>query len=197
MLLARGLVAPVADAATPPLELTVVTETPAGTFDDPSLPFPVIRRPGLQQLWKLIQRSDVVLLKGPALRPMAFALAQKKPLAVEHFNYQAICPNGLLFLQPEMTACPNYFMARNYLRCLHMQRREAGRWGSLLKLLLSFPRRLMCKKAQINVAVSAHVAQRLSLPNTRVIYHGIEDPAHVTEPGVTESRLDRRPIRRS
>jgi glycosyltransferase involved in cell wall biosynthesis len=42
-------------------------------------------------------------------------------------------------------------------------------------LLLTFPRRWLCKRVARNVAVTNHVAMRIALPRTRTIYHGTPD----------------------
>jgi glycogen(starch) synthase len=42
-------------------------------------------------------------------------------------------------------------------------------------LLLTFVRRWLCRHAEANIAITSHVARRLELPKTRVIYHGITD----------------------
>ena len=45
---------------------TVVTETAAAGFDDRQLPYPVIRKPGLIQFWKLLGDTDLVQMAGPS-----------------------------------------------------------------------------------------------------------------------------------
>src|SRR5438034_374519 len=80
--------------------VTVATSTSADGFDDHVLPFRVARRPGLRELLALIRWADVVLLAGPVFVPLALCLIMRKPVAVEHHGYQAICPNGLLLEEP-------------------------------------------------------------------------------------------------
>jgi hypothetical protein len=46
--------------------VTVATETPAGSCDDAKFPFRVVRRPGVIRLWQLVRASDVIHLAGPA-----------------------------------------------------------------------------------------------------------------------------------
>jgi glycosyltransferase involved in cell wall biosynthesis len=41
--------------------------------------------------------------------------------------------------------------------------------------MLMFPRYRMARAAIVNLAVTKHVRDRLKLPNTTVVYHGIED----------------------
>jgi len=53
--------------------VTVVTETPAGSYDDTKFPFRVVRRPGAFRLWQLVRASDVIHSAGPAFLPMLLA----------------------------------------------------------------------------------------------------------------------------
>jgi glycosyltransferase involved in cell wall biosynthesis len=166
MLLARGL-------AERGVEVTVATPTPSNGFDDSSLPFRVVRCPRLRTLWRLLGKADIVHLAGPAFIPLALGLLRGKPVVVEHHGYQAICPNGLLFYEPTKSVCPGHFMRRRYWHCLRCNAASEG-WGkSVLKLLLTFPRRWLCFLVAANPAVSHHVLQRLQLPRSQVIYHGI------------------------
>src|SRR5271155_1358873 len=82
-------------------DLTVATETPAGDFDDRSLPFLVVRLPSLGKLWRLIRAADVIHIAGPSLAPLFLAWLARKPVVVEHHGYQAICVNGVLVHQPD------------------------------------------------------------------------------------------------
>jgi glycosyltransferase involved in cell wall biosynthesis len=166
MLLARGL-------AERGVEVTVATPTPSNGFDDSSLPFRVVRRPRLRTLWRLLGKADIVHLAGPAFIPLALGLLRGKPVVVEHHGYQAVCPNGLLFYEPTKSVCPGHFMRRRYWHCLRCNAVGVG-WGkSVLKLLSTFPRRWLCFLVAANPAVSHHVLQRLQLPQSQVIYHGI------------------------
>ncbi|HEY6943623.1 MAG TPA: hypothetical protein VI431_00685, partial [Candidatus Acidoferrum sp.] len=98
-------------------EVTLVTQTPAVNFDDGALPFRVVRRPGLLQLWRLIRESDFIHAAGPALAPLVLTRFARKPLVIEHHGYQATCPNGLLFHHPTQSVCSGHFQAGNYLEC--------------------------------------------------------------------------------
>jgi glycosyltransferase involved in cell wall biosynthesis len=169
MLLARGL-------AGKGLSVVVATPTPADGFVDADLPFKVLRQPTLRELWRWLGWADVVHLAGPALAPLILSLLRHRPTVVEHHGYQAVCPNGLLLYEPTKTACPGYFMARKYHECLRCNARTVGWRRSIRMLLLTFPRRWLCLRTTVHSAVSGHVAGRLRLPRTRVIYHGIPDP---------------------
>ena len=99
-------------------DVTLVTQTAAGELDDASLPFPVVRRPGIAELWRLIRGADVVHVAGPSLAPLFLARVAGRPVVVEHHGYQAICPNGLLVHQPDGVVCPGHFQAAHYGECV-------------------------------------------------------------------------------
>lgn len=183
--LARGLAGLAkADGAASP-DLTVVTPTPRGEFDDTSLPFSVVRQPGMSQLVHLIRRADVIHLAGPCFLPMLLGLLLRKPVVVEHSLYQAVCPNGLLLDERTKTVCPGHFMARRYRECVSCNAANVSWWKSLTMLLLSFPRRWMCGRVARNVGPTAHVSRRVALPRTVTIYHGVARPTAV-QPSVDE-----------
>jgi glycosyltransferase involved in cell wall biosynthesis len=160
-------------AAPDNVEVTVVTQTPADGFDDASLPFRVVRRPGMRKCLRLLREADVIHSAGPAFIPMVAGLMFRKALVVEHSGYQASCPNGLLLQEPGQTVCPGYFLAGRYHKCLRCNARIAGWKGSISKLLLLFLRRALSKCVDRNIAPSEHVARRIALPRTVTVYHGI------------------------
>lgn len=173
MTLAQGLAG---HATGGDLEITLVTPTPVGNWDDKVLPFRVVRRPGFLPLLRLLRRADVIHLAGPTFLPMLFGLLLRKPVVVEHDVYQAACPNGLLLDERSRTVCPGHYMARHYLECVHCNAGNVGVWKSLTMLLLTFPRRLMCGRVARNVYPSNHIGQRLKLLRGVNIYHGTPDP---------------------
>lgn len=156
-------------------EITLVTQTPRGNFDDATLPFPVVREPGFFHLWRLIRSSDVVHVAGPALAPLVAARLERKPLVIEHHGYQATCPNGLLFHHPTQSVCPGHFKAGNYLECWNCNSKIDGSWGALRLLSSTFVRRAGATWAAKNVAPSNHVALRQGLLRTTVVPHGVQD----------------------
>jgi glycogen synthase len=158
-------------------EITLVTQTPAEHYDDSTLPFRVIRQPGLFQLWRLIRACDVVHVAGPALAPLSLSLLSGRPVVVEHHGYLATCPNGLLFHHPSQSVCCGHFEAGNYLECLRCNRKKEGPIGSLRLLASAFLRRAGSRGAAANIAPSNYVALRQGLPRTRVIVHGVEQPS--------------------
>jgi glycosyltransferase involved in cell wall biosynthesis len=176
MSLATGLAGLRQTDGTTSAKVTVVTRTPRGAFDDESLPFQVVRQPGLGRLFHLIREADVVHLAGPSFLPMLFGLLPKRPVVVEHSGYQAVCPNGLLLDERTKTVCPGHFMARHYSECLRCNAANVSWRKSLAMLLLTFPRRWMCGKVARNVVPTAHVGGRVALPRTVTIYHGVAQP---------------------
>lgn len=173
--LARGLAELRDSNGRSEFEITLVTQTPSGNFDDATLPFPVVREPGFFHLWRLIRSSDVVHAAGPALAPLLLARLARKPLVIEHHGYQATCPNGLLFHHPTRSVCPGHFEAGNYLECWNCNSKTDGSWGALRLLASTFLRRAGATWAAKNVAPSHHVASRQGLPRTIVVAHGVQD----------------------
>jgi glycosyltransferase involved in cell wall biosynthesis len=178
------------------VRVTLVTETPAAGFDDSTLPFTVVRRPGFARLLKLVRHSDVVNVAGPAILPILLAKILRKPVVVEHHGYQSICPNGLLLYGPTHTVCTDRFMRHRYLACARCNVAEAGWLASLKMLFLTAPRRWLCRMASANVTVSRHVEMRVRLPRTQVIYHGVPNvdaadamPSRIAQDGAPPSKL--------
>src|SRR6266849_5402914 len=148
--LANGLTGLRGSNGTSQFELTLVTETPAGDFDDTALPFRVIRRPGLIPLWRLVRRNDVVHVAGPALAPLFLGLLERKPVVVEHHGFQTICPNGQLLIEPAGAPCPGHFMAGRHVKCLRCNSEQG--WLASGKLwLLTFVRRFLCAHVAANI----------------------------------------------
>jgi glycosyltransferase involved in cell wall biosynthesis len=174
--LARGLAEFRTPDGGPEFEVTVVTQTPAGSFDDRTLPFAVVRRPGPAKLFRRIHAADVIHIAGPALAPLFLSWLMRKPFVIEHHGYQAICPNGILLLQPQLAVCPGHFQAGKYLRCLRCNAANQGGLSSLMALLRTFPRRWLARRASLNLTISSHVLRRHALPRSVNCYYGIEDP---------------------
>ena len=171
-------------------EVTVVTETPAGSHADNKFPFRVVRRPGLIRLWQLVRASDVIHSAGPAFLPMFLAWLSRKQFVVEHHGYQATCPNGLFVHQPERSICPGHFQAGRYSECFHCLRSEfSNGWTAAKLLAFMFPRNWLAHAATTNVAVTGHVDHRQKLPHTEVIYHGIEVPLPNPDQSIPSQKL--------
>jgi glycosyltransferase involved in cell wall biosynthesis len=161
--------------------VTLVTQTPVGNYDDNSLPFRVVRQPGLFQLWRLIRSSDIVHVAGSALAPLLLSRLACKPLVIEHHGYQTVCPNGLLFHHPTQSVCPGHFQAGNYLECINCNTKIEGGLRAFRLLASTFLRRAGTRWAAKNIAPSHHVALRQGLPQTIVISHGVQDPLNKME----------------
>jgi glycosyltransferase involved in cell wall biosynthesis len=184
--LARGLAELRTVDNRPRFELTLVTETSAGDFDERSLEFPVVREPSALALKRLIDAADVIHLAGPALLPLFLAWLSRKPVVLEHHGYQSICPNGLLLHQPDGSLCPGHFQAGHYGRCVRCQAAEMSWPKSFAQLLLMFPRNMLARTVACNIAVSRHVAERIALPKSRVVYHGVESAGR---PEITDAEI--------
>jgi glycosyltransferase involved in cell wall biosynthesis len=190
--LAGGLAGLRKPDGTPEFAVTVVTQTVAKGLDDRSLAFPVVRQPSLMQLYRLIRASDVIHVAGPALPPLLLGRLARKPVVIEHHGYQAICPNGILIQQPDGTLCPGHFQAGHYLKCLQCGAHEISLLQSLQRLGLMLPRHLLARGAAANIAITQHVSARHGLPESTVIYYGIEDSqakSFIRQPGDKNSRL--------
>ncbi len=175
-LLATGLSARRTASGQPEFVVTLATQTPSNDLDDAAFPFRVVRQPGLAQLWRLIREADVVHLAGPALLPLALGRALRKRVVVEHHGYQAICPNGLLLMEPALSVCPGHFQAMRYGECARCNPAGSLRWRNLKGVVLTFIRRALCRRVAANLAISNHVLRRHGLPRSSTLYYGIEDP---------------------
>jgi len=177
-LLAEGLASRGSD------QVTVATAA-SGPAELPGSKAHVVRGPGLREVWRLIRRSDAVLLAGPTLVPLTLSLLARKPVAIEHHGYQACCPNGLLLYQPSKTVCPERFLRGAPGSCIKCNWTSMGPLRSIASLALTFLRRWMCRHAAVNICVSQHVSKRVQLPNSQVIYHGVpaEGDAHEARRG--------------
>ena len=176
MYLARGLARPSSAEASDAFDVTVVTQTPEGNKSDSGeMAFRVERKPDSGSLWKLVGEADRILLAGPAILPLAFALVRGKRVIVTHHGYQAICPNGLLFYLPSGSCCAGHFAAGRYSKCIECNTKEEGLFESIKGLMLTFVRRALCQFASENVSVSEHVAKRIALRRSKVIRNGVPD----------------------
>lgn len=164
------------EKVTKQLAVTVVTQTAEAVgYVSNRSSFRIVRKPSLRHLWHLIGDADRVLLAGPAILPLAFALLRRRVLIVSHHGYQSICPNGMLFQFPTQTCCPGHFAAGRYLECIKCNAPQQGTTGSIRALILTIVRRALSGLATSNVAVSEHVAKQIALPRLRVIRNGVPE----------------------
>lgn len=154
------------------VSVTLVTQTPAGSFSDLNLTFKVVRHPGAYRLARLVRDSDIIHVAGPAISPVILSLLARKPVVVEHHGFQAICPNGQLLIASECKACPGHFMMGNHRACLRCNRGE-GKLTSYKLWLLTFLRRFLCQNVSANVSPTGWLASLLQLRRIIVIPHGL------------------------
>ncbi|MGC2702733.1 MAG: glycosyltransferase family 4 protein [Candidatus Acidiferrales bacterium] len=175
-LLARGLAErAIADPSSDQsMEVTLVTRSAGDGMDDSAMPYRIIRRPSLRQLTRLVREADVIHIAGPCFVPLVLVWLLGKPAAVEHHGYQAACPNGLLLIECDRSLCPGHFMAGRYRKCVDCNSGSIGWLKSLRLLLMTFPRRWLCRRVSRNITITNHVAVRLDLPRSTTIYYGIE-----------------------
>ncbi len=171
--LARGLAERCDSNGAAQFEITFATQTPAGSYEDAALTFPVVRQPSLVSLWSLIQRFDVIHVAGPALAPLFMSMLARKPFVVEHHGFQTICPNGQLLIEPAGQPCPGHFMAGRHTECLRCNSGQS--WFASSKLwVFTFIRRFLCARAAANIAPTQWLAGLLHLPRVVAIPHGLE-----------------------
>jgi glycosyltransferase involved in cell wall biosynthesis len=153
-------------------DITLVTQTAAGDFDDARLGFRVVRKPRFRELRRLIAAADVVHAAGPAILPMILSIVTRKPLVVEHHGFQAICPNGQLLIEPGEVPCPGHFMAGRHAECW---RCNAGQgWVASAEFwLLTFMRRFLCARAAVNITPTRWLGELIQLRRTTPIPHGL------------------------
>jgi glycogen(starch) synthase len=154
--------------------VTIITQTLGTESNESNVPsFRIVRKPDLLDLWRLVGDAERILLVGPAILPLVFALIRRRILVVSHHGYQSICPNGMLFQFPAQTCCPGHFAAGRYGECVKCNAPQESLAGSIRILLLTFVRRALCRLAASNIAVSQHVAMRIALPRSYVIRNGV------------------------
>ncbi|HEV2195681.1 MAG TPA: glycosyltransferase family 4 protein [Candidatus Acidoferrum sp.] len=154
-------------------EVTVVTQTAKGDFDDGTLPFRVIRRPTFLQLLRLICSSDIVHVAGPALAPVFLGLFARRPVVIEHHGFQTVCPNGQLLIEPQNAPCPGHFMAGRHGECLRCNSGQG--WLLSWKLwLLTFVRRFLSAQVSVNITPTQWLGGLLDLPRVTTVPHGLE-----------------------
>ncbi|MGB2898367.1 MAG: glycosyltransferase family 4 protein [Candidatus Acidiferrum sp.] len=171
--LASGLAGMRDSNGVPQFEITLVTQTPAGTYDDRGNAFRTVRKPSFVQLWQLVRSSDIVHVAGPALAPMFLGLLERKPVVVEHHGFQTICPNGQLLIEPAGAPCPGHFMAGRHVKCLRCNS-ERGWLASGKLWLLTFVRRFLCAHVAANITPTEWLGGELHLPQSTTIPHGLE-----------------------
>jgi len=170
--LAHGLAGERRPDGTREFEITLVTQTPPGEFQEADLPFRVVRQPTMFQFCQLVQNSDVVHVAGAAITPIALGLLAGKPLVVEHHGFHTICPTGQLFQEPQNVPCPGHFAAGHHAACLRCSPKPQ-RIASFRLWLLTFLRRFLCQRVAVNMTPTTWLATQLQLPRTESVPHGL------------------------
>jgi glycosyltransferase involved in cell wall biosynthesis len=167
-------------------EVTLVTQTPSGNYDDGASAFRTVRTPSLAKIWQLIRTSDIVHVAGPAIPPIILGLLARRPCVVEHHGFQTICPNGQLLLEPAGAPCPGHFMAGRQTECLRCNSGQ-GRLASFKLWILTYVRRFLCSRVAANIMPTEWLGGQLHLPRSTTIPHGLEVTAaaqHTGQPGI-------------
>ena len=170
--LARGLAERRGPKGSSEFEVTLVTQTFKGNFDDGTLSFRVVRQPTLLQLWRFIRSSDIVHVAGPALVPLILSWLGRRPAIIEHHGFQTICPNGQLVIEPQGLPCPGHFMAGHHGECLRCNSGQ-GLLVSWELWLLTFLRRFLSAQASANITPTQWLGGLLDLPRLTTIPHGL------------------------
>jgi glycosyltransferase involved in cell wall biosynthesis len=171
--IARGLAELHDSNGAPRFEITLVTQTPTGDYDDRANLFHTIRQPGFSELRRLIRNADMVHVAGPAIAPLLLSLVAGKPFVIEHHGFQTICPNGQLLIEPVGEPCPGHFMAKRQMECLRCNSNQG--WLASYKLwALTFARRFLCARASTNITPTQWLGDLLQLPHVSAIPHGLE-----------------------
>jgi glycosyltransferase involved in cell wall biosynthesis len=187
--LASGLAGLHDSNGTNQFEVTLVTQTPSGNYDDGANAFRTVRTPRFAELWQLIRASDIVHVAGPAIPPIILCLLARKPCVVEHHGFQTTCPNGQLLLEPAGTPCPGYFMAGRQTECLRCNSGQG--WLASFKLwILTYVRRFLCSRVAANIMPTEWLSGQLHLPHSSAIPHGLE----ATEAAQPSGQLRNPPI---
>ena len=152
--------------------VTLVTQTPAGDYPDELLPFRIIRQPTSSHLRRLIREADVIHVAGAAMAPIVYGLIAGKPIVVEHHGFHHICPTGQLLQEPQNVPCPGHFMAGHHSSCLRCSP-HPDRIKSLRLWLLTFVRRFLLRRVEVNIAPTSWLATQLQLPRSVTVHHGL------------------------
>jgi glycosyltransferase involved in cell wall biosynthesis len=168
------------------IEVTLLTQTPAGSMNDSQLPYRVVRKPGFMDFIREIRRADVVHLAGPTLVPLIIGYLLRKPTVIEHHGFQTICPNGQLVYEPTQTLCPGHFMARRYGECIRCNS-KLGRLTSVKMWMLTFPRRWFSQRVAANIVPTSWLGSLLQLNRLKTIFHGLPPREPSPERGVTST----------
>ena len=124
--LAQGLATRMQAVGEDKINLTLVTQTPAGDMDHSLLPFRVVRRPKLGHLIRLVRSSDLIQAAGPALLPLVLSFCcVNQPLSSITAFRLSVRMASSISSQPRNLARA-ISMAGRYQKCLSCNRMSAG-----------------------------------------------------------------------
>ncbi len=174
--LARGLAEESNHGGGGDVEVMVVTPTPAGKeHGDLDSSFHVVGEVRFLELLRLVWKSDIVHLAGPAMLPLVLAWLLHKKVVIVHHGYQSVCPDGSLVHFADQRVCCNSFASGDARDCVRCRVAKLGWLRGLVSVALAYPRLWLCRHVAANIAVSEHVKERLELPRTTTIYNAPED----------------------
>jgi glycosyltransferase involved in cell wall biosynthesis len=157
------------------VEVTVATRTPAGDAPGKDGVLRVERAAGIFRLLRLVWKSDVVHIAGPALLPLFLAWLLRKKAVIHHHGYQAVCPDGSPGHFADQRVCVNSLAAGAASECLPCRAAKPGWFRGAMSVILAYPRLWLCRHVAANVAVSDHLSARLGLPRSTTIYSAPAD----------------------
>ena len=169
--LARGLAAQSDKDDSDEVEVTVATPSLGVGPGSANEPLRIAGDAGFFRLVRLIRKSDIVHLAGPALLPLLLAWFFRKKAVILHHGYQAVCPDGALVHFVDQRVCCNSFASGDVSDCVRCRTAKVGWLRGLISVALAYPRLWLCQRVAANIAVSEHVSARLGLPRTTTIYN--------------------------
>jgi glycosyltransferase involved in cell wall biosynthesis len=144
-------------------EVEVVTAVPAGT-SSPVGPYLVTRAWTSAALTAAIRRADVVATNGYSRVAVAYAALHRRRLIVFHQGYQLICSDGLGFRGRQ-------FHEFDTLRDLKLACSAGVKPGAHALMRIPFDNAVKRWMSNIDhVVPSRHVAWRLGLRDSRIVY---------------------------
>jgi len=165
MSLARGLSQRASSHAQGEFELTLVTQTPRGSFDDPSLPFPVVRQPNFNSLRKLIRSADVVHVAGAPFLPSCLDLCCESRLSWSTTVFRPFVRPGSYSRNPKTSLARPFHGGT--LHTLPGLRAFPKPFASFHLWLLTFFRRFLCQHVAANITPTNWLAECFNCPEPR------------------------------
>jgi len=155
-------------------EVTVVTAAKGPSTPSPMLAANVriVRAPGVPELWRIIRRSDVVMLAGPVLVPLALSLLAEGPLSSSTMATRLL-PQRFAAVRTRAVGMPQRYLRGDVGLCLRCNWKTMGPLLSVASLAGTPIRRWMCRCAAANICITEHVSRRVRLPRSSVIYYGL------------------------